>query len=101
MQEEAIPLGNFTHGSIRAIRGKALAIPSVISKASAEDLERAGLVRIQRVKSHVAEIVGKGQDDGQGQPSSASPAAPVLPTTTSHSFERGLVSARRNEKSRS
>lgn len=89
MLVEAIPLANFVHGHINAVEGRPI-VPW-IEESTARDLERAGLVRIRTAHAVPVRRVeaGKAEDDGQGQPSSASPAAPALPTTTSESSKRG------------
>lgn len=74
---KVVPLTDFVHGSITAREGH----PIEISDGTAVELERAGLVRVRPTEKVVP--AGKPQDDGQGQPSSSSPAAPASPMTTS------------------
>lgn len=97
---EVIPLTDFVHGKINARTGHAIALNEHV----ANDLERAGLVRIKFVppsqpigirnaQGGVIEVyepaAGKAADDGQGQPSSSSPAAPASPTKTSPPSKAG------------
>lgn len=94
MNVTCVPLTEFVHGRITAHAGR----PIVLSEHVAADLERAGLIRVQfvppqppiRIKNAAGATIeiyegtrGKSRDDGKGQPSSASPAAPVLTTKTS------------------
>ena len=89
MEVEAIALDHFVHGDINAVAGHVVRRRSgaLIDEALARDLERVGLVRL-RVAQTVPRTV-KPVDDGQGQPSSASEAAPVSPMTTSSTFPSG------------
>jgi hypothetical protein len=83
MKVECIALTDFTHDDLRAREGRTVMLP----KFTAEDLERRGLVRIKRTVKPL--YPAKSLDDGQGQPSSASPAAPVLQQETSKPSARG------------
>lgn len=94
-----VPLTSFVHGSIDAHEGR----PFPCEKGLADEFERAGLVRIKRppVQS-VAQrtpqpdpTAVKAADDGAGQPSSASQAAPASPTTTSQQSASGAKRPRR------
>lgn len=97
MQVEAIPLTDFIHGPINAHEGR----PQMMEQGLAEDLERAGLVRVKLVPRRVDQALrvrgagaivgeaGKAPDDGAGPPSSASPAAPVSQSTTSRASKPG------------
>lgn len=87
MVVEVIPLTNFVHGSINATEQR----PFWIEESVARDLERAGFVRIRMAHAIPVKRVdeGKVQDDGPGQPSSVSQAAPASPTTTSEPSKRG------------
>lgn len=88
-----VPLTDFTHNSITAREGHPIEIPD----GAAADLERAGLVRI-RPTADKAVAAGKQQDDGQGQPSSSSPAAPASPITTSSVPAPGAKKGRKKGK---
>lgn len=90
---EAIPLTNFVHGHINAVEGRPI-LPW-IEEATARDLERAGLVRIRTAHAVPVQKVdaGKVTDDGEGPPSSVSPAAPASPTKTSPRSRRGASTA--------
>lgn len=93
MEVTCIPLTEFVHGKMTARVGH----PLQMSEHTAADLERAGLIRIQftppqqplAIKNAAGATVeiyegtrGKARGDGPGQPSSASPAAPVLTSKT-------------------
>lgn len=87
------PITDFIHGAINARAG----VPIDIADSTAADLERAGLVRI---KGHnQAPAAGKSKDDGAGQPSSSSQAAPASPITTSTLSKRGAAKGRKKGKS--
>lgn len=88
MTVEAIALTNFTHGNVDATAGQVCRHRdgTPINQSLAEDLERAGLVRIRTVKSTPQ---GKAAGDGRGQPSSASQAAPASTKPTSVTLKRG------------
>lgn len=88
MKVDVVFLQDFCHGSLNAAQGKT----QQLEKSVAEDLERAGLLRISMAP--VARVVasegkvdaGKAPDGGEGQPSSALPAAQVsLPKTLTSS----------------
>lgn len=88
MKVECVPLTSFAHDTIDAHEGKVL----LIEKGLADDLERAGLVRVKRPRVTPAQVqndAGKAPDGGEGQPSSVSPAAPASPTPTLPAFGRG------------
>lgn len=91
MKVECIPLTSFVHGPIDAHEGKAV----MIEERLADDLERAGLVRVKRARPAVvtssagAADAGKPAAAGAEQPSSASPAAQASPTTTAPPSGRG------------
>jgi hypothetical protein len=89
MKVECIPLDSFVHGSTNYVRHK----PANIEQNLATELEKAGLVRVkrQRIAPQVVNdhVTGKVQDDGAGQPSSASPAAPASPPPTQRQLKRG------------
>ncbi len=87
---KVVPLADFVHDSIRARQG----VPMEIADGTAADLERAGLVRIKAAPNQ-AVAAGKPQDDGQGQPSSSSPAAPASPITTSSVPKPGGAKSRK------
>jgi hypothetical protein len=91
MKVEALALSDFVHGDINAIAGRVCHHRNgdLIDSGIAGDLERAGLVRILMSSAVPRAIGGKVADDGRGQPSSASPAAPVSPTATWESLRRG------------
>ncbi len=86
---KCVPLTDFVHGAINARQGKPIEIPD----GTATELERAGLVRVQQ-GADKAVPAGKSQDDGQGQPSSSSQAAPASPITTSTVSAPGAKKAR-------
>jgi hypothetical protein len=76
-----VPNTSFVHGQYDAHEGK----PMLMEDSIANELEQVGLVRIRKAPpiSTQAPPSGKAQDDGQGQPSSFSPEAPVSrPTPT-------------------
>lgn len=88
MEVTAIALKNFCHGAINATEGH----PLLIQDALARELERHGLVRVSiipRQEKPKAVEQGKAQDDGRGQPSSASPVAPPSLMQTLHLSKRG------------
>ena len=102
MQVECVPLTSFLHDRIDAHQGR----PVMIENRTALDLEKRGLLRIvdRRVDQALSlgaaaavipAEVGKGLDDGQGRPSSASQVAQASPTTTSSSSERGPARRRK------
>ena len=86
MDVQVVPLQSFVHGRYQAREGRAILMPETV----AQDLERAGLVRI-RPTSAPTPPAGKGSDDGPGQPSSASPAAQASTIQTSKSSRRGAT----------
>jgi len=86
---EAIPLTDFLHGKIDAREGK----PLYIENALALELERAGLVRINLTPGAAAKKAG---DDGAGQASSASAAAPVSTQQTLHLPKDGATKRRKS-----
>lgn len=92
MNVTVIPLTEFVHGSITAHEGR----PLEIDADTAAALERDGLVRIRAdsVPAKKAMPAGKPEGDGAGQPSSALPAAPVLPKPTLPVSKRGAVKHR-------
>lgn len=94
----AIALDSFVHDNIKAVKDQSLPLPEGV----ANDLERKGLVRVQRMDRRVdralvqgagAEILpGKLPAVGKGTPSSSSPAAQASRPTdmrTSPSSRRG------------
>lgn len=95
MKVECIPLTSFAHGSINAHEGKAL----MLDERLADDLERAGLIRVKRARpmAATAEVAdaGKPQAAGEAQQSSVSPAAPASPMTTAPKSGRGGKRAKR------
>jgi len=93
MDVQIVPLTNFIHGPYRMRAGQAMPL----SESIARDLERAGLVRIRPAPVKASVQAGKETDDGQGQPSSASPAAPASRETTSRASRRGERQARTDE----
>lgn len=98
---EAIALTDFVHNDIEAREGRLVRHRSgeLISDHIAADLERAGLVRIRTQapvpQPAVKAAAGKAADDGAGQPSSASQAAPASQTVTSSSFKPGVIKSRK------
>lgn len=84
MQVQVVPLTDFVHGQINAREGR----PQMMEKGTADDLERAGLIRI-RIAPTSNKAPVKTVDDGPGQPSSALLQAPVSPGKTLHLPERG------------
>lgn len=98
---EAIALRDFVHGDITAVEGRLVRHRdgSLVSETLAVALERKGRVRI-RVKTPVTiqpavpRAEGKALDDGRGQPSSASQAAPASPTTISSASVPGAAKPR-------
>jgi hypothetical protein len=101
MKVEAIALSDFVHGDITATEGASCGIvtASLIDSGLAEDLERAGLLRIKTpaaAPASPAAAPGKPRDDGQGQPSSASQAAPASQPTTSSSSKAGSAKTRKD-----
>lgn len=96
MLVEAIAVDSFQHDEIIGVRGRAIQPP--LEQSIAQDLERAGLVRINvpSLRDAPAAIAsGKAQDDGTAQPSSALPAGQVLHATTLKSSANG---AKRHRK---
>lgn len=93
MGVEAIALTDFVHGDIDAIAGRLVKHRdgTLVNEFTARDLESAGLIRIRtRAPAPQAPSAeGKAADDGQGQPSSASPAAPASQPMTSDSLKPG------------
>jgi len=89
---QCVPLTTFVHGSYRALKDRLIMLPAGL----AGDLERAGLVRI--TLGDTAPKLGKSQDDGAGQPSSALPVAPVSTTTIYPSSEPGRRGRRTTER---
>jgi hypothetical protein len=96
MKVEAEALSDFVHGDINATAGRVCHHRNgeLLDSGLAGDLERAGLVRIRMgaaaaVTRATVTAEGKDPDDGQGQPSSVSEAAPVSPTETWESLRRG------------
>jgi hypothetical protein len=80
------PLTDFVHGSINARVGQ----PIKMTPSMASDLERAGRVRVVLDSAvNPAAASGKDLDDGQGQPSSVSQAAPAVPPQTVDTLKRG------------
>jgi len=96
---EAIALTDFVHGDITALEGRLVRHRdgSLIRQALARDLEKHGLIRVRMDPPKPAAPVaqGKAQDDGQGRPSSASPAAQASTTTTSDASSGGGRRGRR------
>lgn len=92
MRVAIVPLTDFVHGEINAREGRQIVIDSGV----ASDLERAGLVRVRMAPAQAKAEQGKAEDDGQGQPSSASQAAPVLQDETSQPLKRGPGRPRKN-----
>ena len=99
---EAIALRDFVHGDITAVEGRLVRHRdgSLISEHLAVTLERKGRVRIRLKRPITVQPVmprseGKALDDGLGQPSSASQAAPVAPTTISSASVAGAAKTRR------
>lgn len=88
-----VPITDFIHGAINARAG----VPIDIADSTAADLERAGLVRI-KAAANQAPAAGKPQDDGAGQPSSSSPAAPASPIKTSSVPAPGAKKGRKKGK---
>ena len=95
MKVEAVANTEFVHGDITAHAGHVVKHRNgeLIEESTARALEKKGLVRIRtsalRAMHDQSMQQGKAPDDGRGQPSSASQAAPVSPTTTSTSSEGG------------
>lgn len=97
MKVDVVFLSDFCHGGLNAVQGKS----QLLEKGVAEDLERAGLLRI--TMSPVAKIAGpatraeagKAPDGGEGQPSSSLPAAQASPEKTSTSSGNGSGKGRR------
>lgn len=85
MEVQVIPLTHFVHGHYVCRTNRPLMMPAGV----AGDLERAGLVRIALARTDAPSAPGKAQDDGRGQPSSVSQAAPASPPLTSRSLKRG------------
>jgi hypothetical protein len=99
MKVEAIALSDFVHGDITATEGRIVRHRdgSLIESGLAEDLERAGLLRIKTAAAQAtAAAPGKPRDDGQGQLSSASQAAPASQQTTSNSSKAGSAKTRKD-----
>jgi hypothetical protein len=94
MRVTVVPLSDFIHGSINAREGH----PVQMDNGVAADLERAGLVRI-RLENVPAAASGKEPDDGQGRPSSALQAAPVLQQTIAQPLKRGPGRPRKTDES--
>lgn len=98
MKVDVVFLSDFCHGSLNAEQGKS----TILDKALAEDLERAGLLRI--TMAPVAKIAGpatrqeagKALDDGEGQPSSSSPAAHPLAQRKSKKSGSGVGKRRKS-----
>lgn len=80
MKVECVPLTSFIHGSLTMNEGR----PQMVEESTAKELERAGLIRIRTAPVAAKAVAsGKETDDGPGQPSSVSQAAPASPTPTS------------------
>lgn len=75
MKVEVIPLTGFIHGSIIAVEGKSVEM----EKSLAEDLQRAGLVRVNLSPKAEGDQAGKDEAAGQEAPSSVSPVAQASP----------------------
>lgn len=86
MQVKVIPLSDFVHGPITAVKDH----PQLMEQSLARDLEQHGLVRINLVPRRIDQALvegaggvlvnhpaGKAPDGGKGPPSSALPAAPA------------------------
>lgn len=93
MDVEAIPLTNFVHGHFECRMNRPVMMPAGV----ADDLEKAGLIRIALKRTAAPIVSGKAQDDGQGQPSSASQAAPASQPTTSQPSKRGAAKAAKTD----
>lgn len=94
-----VPLTSFAHGTIDAHEG----VPIEIDTEDAVVLEDAGFIRVSKVPlpeatRPVVGTAGKVQDDGKGQPSSASQAAPASPLTTLQSSKSGASKGRKTGK---
>jgi hypothetical protein len=103
MKVEAIALSDFVHGDITATEGRIVRHRdgNLIDSGLAGDLERAGLLRIKTPAATAAQASasttpGKARDDGQGQLSSASQAAPASQQTTSSSSKAGSAKTRKD-----
>lgn len=103
MGVEAVALTDFVHNDIDARFNKLCrhSDGSLIDEFTARDLEANGLVRIRMnpvvAKQPGANPAGKASDDGAGQPSSASPAAPRSTTLTSDSLKPGASRIRKSD----
>lgn len=100
MQVDVVFLADFCHGSLNAAQGKS----QRLEKGVAEDLERAGLLRITmapvvKVAGPAAKAdAGKAQDGGAGPASSSSLPAPVSPQKTSMSSDSGAGRIKKTER---
>jgi hypothetical protein len=100
MKMECIPLTSFLHDRIDAHQGRAV----MIEERTAAELEKRGLVRVNRRVDQVLRVAGaaaivgeagKALHDGLGRPSSASQAAQASPIATSSSSGRGTSRRRK------
>lgn len=103
MKIEVVPLTDFVHGRASFAEGKAIEIEEV----DANDLERAGLVRVkmmpplrnQMMPAHSTKssetAAGKAPADGEGTPSASSRAARVSPPKIARPSVRGASSRRK------
>ena len=88
MKVQCVPLTSFIHGDVDAHEGRAL----MIEASAAAELERAGLLRIKRVRvRHAPPVItepqenlssGKSTDAGMVRQSSVSLADPLSQTQT-------------------
>ena len=91
MQVQVVPLSDFIHGQINAREGHA----QLMEAGLAEELERAGLVRIKMAPAYANKMMsepvnkGKAEDDGPGLPSSVLPADPASRTLTLPALKTG------------
>lgn len=89
---EVIPLTDFQHGPKTFAQG----VPADIPELLANDLERAGLVRVKmaptltnKMQPDAEPTPGKAQADGGGTPSASLPVAQVSPETIAQPLKRG------------
>lgn len=99
MGVEAIALADFVHGDIVAVEGKLCRHRGgeLISAQIAADLERVNppLVRIRMAQTDRPVVSGKGQDDGQAQPSSVSPVGRASLPPMSPTLKAGVIKQRK------
>lgn len=103
MQIEVVPLTDFDHGGRPFTEGK----PAQVHEADANDLEKAGLVRVKMSPAHQNKMMppattkardtpaGKAPADGEATPSASLRPARVSPPKTAKVSMRGAAPRRK------